>query len=1544
MYLKEELYALIKSDESIFDFIQESALDGLWYWDLKNPENEWMNTKFWTVLGYHPDEMPHKSSAWQNIINQDDLTVANENFVQHCADQNHPYDQIVRYTHKTGSTVWIRCRGMAIRDKDGKPIRMLGAHQDVTELKRGEQELVKAGEKVLESEGRYRAFYNNAPLSYQSLDANGCFIDINPMWSKTLGYERDEVIGKWYGDFLHPHYVEHFRISFPAFKKRGYISDVQFKLRRKDNTYIYVSFEGCVGYTPEGKFRQTYCVFKDITEQKALENAIRKAKEKAEESEAKLNALFTSMSEMVVLHELVFDENGEPVNYRITDCNDAFTRITGITRKNAIGRLSTEVYGTEQPPYLKEFSEVALTGEPSHYETYFQPMDKHFSISVISPEKNSFATVTTDITKIKQSELFLQNNNEEIAAQNEELAAQNLELNQANQKIIEAKEKAEESEQKYRLFTEFAADVVWVLNLTTEKFTYISPSIFQLRGFTVEEAMHERLQDTMTPESLKIVKNAIAKNTKSLIDHPDAHNYYMNEIQQTCKNGQIIWVEISTKFRYSPTGDIVVVGVSRNIDERKRAEEALRQEKVFQETLLDLTKGFLNTSLVDFDTVVEAMLGKAGEFSKVDRVYVFKHNHLRRVTSNSHEWCKEGITPEKENLQEIPFDFFSDMLDAWEKGEMVHIPSVTQMPEEHAMRAILINQGIQSLILIPLNQGEKNIGFIGFDVVDQCKSFTEQEIALLLVMAEIISNAFTRKRAEEELKKSKELLSETESIGKVGGWSFNIDTMEQKWTDEVYRIHEVEISPEPSVDVGINYYTRESKPIIEKAVQRAIEHGEDYDLELEITTAKGNTRAVHTIGKADLKNRRIHGFFQDITERTQAEERLKLLNRAVEASSVAVEITDAEGNINYVNPFFTELTEYSYEEAFGQNPRFLKSGNHPQTFYEDLWKTILSGKDWTGDFQNKKKNGQLYWERAIISPILNSTGKVANFVAIKEDITEHKRFEDTWKLLLEISQLATKSITPTSFLAEVHQKLKKIIRSDNFYVALYNEADQTFTLPYHVDEYDKLELNKDYDFRNSFTDRVLRTNQSLIVTPDYQLSSEKDGRTDEYGNQLSVWLGVPFKSTEGSKPNGVIAIQDYQNRDPYTETDKSIMEIIAHSIGSFIERIKYIEDLLQARKKAEESDRLKSAFLANMSHEIRTPMNGILGFADLLKNPNLTGEKLQKYISIIEKSGDRMLNIINDIVDISKIEAGLMTSDIKEAIINEQTEYVYTFFKPEAEAKGIKFSFKNTLPQKEAIIKTDREKLYAILTNLVKNAIKYTREGAIEFGYHLKKHNEFVELEFYVKDTGIGIPIGRQEVIFERFIQADIADKMAYQGAGLGLAITKAYVEMLGGKIWVESEEGIGSTFYFTLPYRGKPVKETIDQQHEPLGKSEATRKLKILIAEDDEVSGILIESYIKMFGNETLKAKTGIEAIEACRNNPDIDLVLMDIRMPGMEGYEATKQIREFNREVIIIAQTAYGLTGDRGKSLEAGCNDYIAKPINKTELQAMIQKHFGE
>jgi len=384
---------------------------------------------------------------------------------------------------------------------------------------------------------------------------------------------------------------------------------------------------------------------------------------------------------------------------------------------------------------------------------------------------------------------------------------------------------------------------------------------------------------------------------------------------------------------------------------------------------------------------------------------------------------------------------------------------------------------------------------------------------------------------------------------------------------------------------------------------------------------------------------------------------------------------------------------------------------------------------------------------------------------------------------------------------------------------------------------------------------------------------------------------------------------------------------------------KFEQDLILEKEHAEESDRLKSAFLANMSHEIRTPMNGILGFTELLEKPDLTGEQQQKYIRIIQKSGARMLNIINDIVDISKIESGQMVLLISETDVNELIDSIYSFFKPEVEQKGMQFSFDCSLSGKNAIIKTDQEKLYAILTNLVKNAIKYTEKGSIEIGYRSKPS----ELEFYVKDTGVGISDNQKEVIFKRFRQVSEKLSRNKEGAGLGLSISKAYVEMLGGKIWVESEHGKGSTFCFTIPAELKSKSDKFERFSKlPPKDKKLIENLKLLIVEDDEISNLFITALVQNNRHKVIYAKNGIEAVEACKNNPDIDLILMDIRMPEMDGFEATRQIREFNKDIIIIAQTAYGFTGDREKALNAGCTDYISKPILIKELQTLMLKYF--
>jgi hypothetical protein len=339
----------------------------------------------------------------------------------------------------------------------------------------------------------------------------------------------------------------------------------------------------------------------------------------------------------------------------------------------------------------------------------------------------------------------------------------------------------------------------------------------------------------------------------------------------------------------------------------------------------------------------------------------------------------------------------------------------------------------------------------------------------------------------------------------------------------------------------------------------------------------------------------------------------------------------------------------------------------------------------------------------------------------------------------------------------------------------------------------------------------------------------------------------------------------------------------------------------------------------------------------LLQDVNLSVENQKGYIDIIKKSSDRLLNTVNDIIEISKIESGdiNVTKSVVDIIGHLNT--LVTFFRPEAEKKNIDIILQNDFDGNDLTIVTDKNKLSSILSNLIKNAIKYTDEGTIKVGFKIENNL----ILFSCKDTGIGIQKNRKEAIFNRFEQADIEDKHAHQGSGLGLAIVKSYVEILHGKIWVESEEGLGSTFYVSLPYEPEKKKEQIIPQ-ESKSSDSGIKNFNVLVVEDEEYSSMHLSILMKDKVKNITTAKNGIEAIDACKNDSEIDLILMDIKMPKMDGIEATKKIREFNKDVVIIAQTAFAFEADREKALAAGCNDYISKPINKDKLIQIINKYF--
>ncbi|MES2574755.1 MAG: PAS domain S-box protein [Bacteroidota bacterium] len=859
-----------------------------------------------------------------------------------------------------------------------------------------------------------------------------------------------------------------------------------------------------------------------------------------------------------------------------------------------------------------------------------------------------------------------------------------------------------------------------------QKFLLYNDWCCEVLGYTTEEFNNLSFPDITHPDDLQKSSEYLNKIVEGKIDKYQLEKRYLR------KDKSFIWCEITVSAIRDENNNLInAIGIISDITERKKiAEKMIANDEFLNQTQIIANIG---SYALDFNT------GKWTNSPVLNTIFGIDNNYDKSI-----EGWEQIVHPE---WRKTMHDYLNNEIIAKQNdfNKDYKIIRVNDQEERwvHGMGKIMYNE---------LNQPTHLIGTIQ-DINKQ--KLTEESL----------------RESEEKYRSLVENSPDAVVIYIDGKIVFvndeGVRMMRAKNKDEI---------------VGTSVLKFIHPDSMESIIQRMIEVVRDSNAS-EIV----EERFIDLYGRAiDVELKAIPTVYQhqdavqvilhDITERKRTQEKIHQLSQAVEQSPVTIIITNTFGEIEYVNPKFSETTGYSFEEIIGQNPRILKSNHTSPYEYEQLWQTLTAGNEWHGEFHNVRKDGQLYWESASISPIINSQGKITHYIAIKEDITNRKKVE---------------------------------------------------------------------------------------------------------------------------------------------------------------------KQLIKAKEKAEESDRLKLAFLANMSHEIRTPMNGILGFTELLKTPNLAGEEQQEYIRIIEKSGVRMLNIINDIISISKVESGQVEISLSDTNINEQIEYLYNFFKPEAAQKGILLSIDKALDENEAVIHTDKEKVYAILTNLVKNALKFMDSGSINFGYAKKEDH----LEFFVKDTGFGISKAHKKIIFERFRQANETVTRTHEGSGLGLAISKAYVEMLGGEIWVESKEGKGSSFYFTIPYtpKSEPKDKIIAKEIVVKEKIENEIKdLKVLIVEDDSISKLLITIAVKPFSREIIKVSTGIEAIEACHNNPDIDLVMMDINMPEMDGYEATKQIREFNKHLVIIAQTANGMQSDKDEAILAGCTDYISKPVNIASLGELIQKYF--
>jgi len=637
------------------------------------------------------------------------------------------------------------------------------------------------------------------------------------------------------------------------------------------------------------------------------------------------------------------------------------------------------------------------------------------------------------------------------------------------------------------------------------------------------------------------------------------------------------------------------------------------------------------------------------------------------------------------------------------------------------------------------------------------------------------------------------------------------------------------------------------------------------------------------------------GMSRDISKRYHAEQELHKLSAVVQQSPNTIIITDLEGKIEYINPAGCRISGYKAEDLIGKNASVFKSGKTSDKIYKSIWNTIKSGNEWKGILYNKKRNGEYFYESTSILPVKNVDGIVTHYLGIKEDISNRlkaetalKESEERYRELFEASPDAIiLTDIETGMLIDANTAACKMLgRSLDEIRTLH----QTMIYPPGNIEHVK----------NSFPKNPEKDQPIENIQPDENTILRSDG-------------------TE-------IPVEILTN--PITLNGRRILQGVFRNIT---ERKQAREELLKAKEYAEANDKLKSAFLQNITHELRTPLNGIIGFSEMITRMDSSQEDRIEFNKMIKKSSARLINTITNYMDISMIVSGIVETNKRQFNLRSYLNKIIDQTIELCSSRNLKLDIYKKAIDDNFRINTDEVLLTKIFSHLIDNAIKFTKNGSIILAYEFKNNKHL----FSVSDTGTGISDETLPVIFEIFRQADLSASREYEGSGLGLSIAKGFVKRLGGDIWVESTNSEGSTFCFTLPEKDSTT-EDINAAQNP---SPADQPV-VLVAEDDDSNYKYLEIVLKKANFKVIRSYNGIETIEICRNFPEICILLTDMKMPDMDGFESTRQIREMLPQLPIIALSGLISSEDENAARMAGCNDYIVKPISKSRLLGAINK----
>ncbi len=720
-------------------------------------------------------------------------------------------------------------------------------------------------------------------------------------------------------------------------------------------------------------------------------------------------------------------------------------------------------------------------------------------------------------------------------------------------------------------------------------------------------------------------------------------------------------------------------------------------------------------------------------------------------------------------------------------------------------------------------------------------------------------------------------------------------------------------------------------------------------------------------------------IFKDITWHVQAKKELNTAKEKAEENArhfrqeklrfevmfnsltEGVVITDRERIIQHANEGMFTTFGYKPEELIGKKTELLYADNLE---FVALGEKIsnsnenVSDKNLVSHF--KKKKGTIFPCEVFGSKLYDEKGEWIGNLGVMRDISERVKFLNEVEIAKDKAEKKEELIKNQKLLVELsNERLESLLRISQYqtnsiqelldyalgeaiklthskigYIYFYNEKTRQFSLNTWskevMQECKVMNPQTVYDLdKTGCWGEAVRQRKPILIN-DFEAFNPHTKGTPKGHVKLTKFLTIPVIFD-----NKIVAVAGMANKETdYDNSDIRQLTLLMDNVWKISERLVLIDNLKEAKQRAEESDKLKTSFLHNLSHEIRTPMNAITGFSQMLNKTGLSKEKIDSFISIIQSNSNQLLAIVNDILTISSLETK-QEKTVKETVdINLVMMDLLNEFRPKAAQKKISILASAPPLLAEMKILTDKAKLTQVIQKLIENAIKFTSEGTVEIGYNLVDETTEAKLEFFVKDTGTGISKSLHNKIFDRFCQAEEGLSRTYGGTGLGLSISRGFVELLGGKIWVKSEPGKGSVFYFTIPYL--PANERTDIQPKKLKNHIST----VLVAEDETYNYLYIEECLTNLGFHTIHAKDGSEAVEKCCDNESIDLILMDIKMPDMDGATAARIIKKTHPHIPIIAQSAYALDHEVEQYRQI-FDDYLVKPIREEKLRQTVMSY---